>query len=196
MFWRRISAHRALAAHNSGRWTGIHVLGRRSRRWLSPCVPAPYPQAVFLEPESAWWDAQQESGPVTVAVLNEGDAAAALDRLAELADGPLLLVVGWVDADTLIRGLARRLPHCRMMVLPAHPGEDWLRGNTPTVAHCLRDGVLPVLVTHAAGISAVAADLSGRLHADRVLRVQHTPSGAGLLPVWRRDGSLHRYAER
>ncbi|GGN77071.1 hypothetical protein GCM10010112_49790 [Actinoplanes lobatus] len=196
MFWRRISAHRALAAHNSGRWTGVHVLHRRSPRRPSPCaVPGQFPEPVYREPESAWWEAQEEGGPVTVVVLSDGDAAGVLDGLAGLAEGRLLLVVGWADADTLITGLARLLPRRRMMVLPAHHGEDWLRGNAAIVAGSLLDGVLPILVTHTAALHAIAADLSGRLHADRVLRVQHTPFGAGLLPVWRRRESLHPYVE-
>ncbi|GAA0420469.1 hypothetical protein Aca07nite_11730 [Actinoplanes capillaceus] len=196
MFWRRISAHRALAAHNSGRWAGVHVLDRRSPRRPSPCaVPGPYRNPVYREPESAWWDAQEEGGPVTVVVLSDGDAAWVLDGLAGLAEGRLLLVAGWADADILITGLARLLPRRRMMVLPAHHGEDWLRANAAIVAASLREGVLPVLVAHTAGLHAVAADLSGRLHADRVLRVRHTPSGAGLLPIWHRREPLHPYAE-
>ncbi|MBW6433650.1 hypothetical protein KZ829_07815 [Actinoplanes hulinensis] len=198
MFWRRISAHRALAAHNSGRWAGVHVLDRRSPRRPSSCaVPGQFRKPVYREPESTWWDAQEHDEPVTVVVLSAGDAAWVLDGLAGLAEGRrlLLVVVGWADADILITGLSRLLPRRRMMVLPAHHGEDWLRGNAAIVAGSLREGVLPILVAHTADLHAVAADLSGRLHADRVLRVRHTPFGAGLLPVWHRREALHRYVE-
>ncbi|WP_208468420.1 hypothetical protein [Actinoplanes flavus] len=172
------------------------MLDRRSAKRPSPCaVPGPYRGPVFREPESAWWDTQEEAGPVTVVVLNDGDAARVLDGIAELAEGRLLLVVGWADADTLITGLSRLLPRRRMMVLPAHHGADWLRGNVAIVAGSLFDGVLPILVAHTAALPVIAADLSSRLHADRVLRIRHTPFGAGLLPVWRRE-TLHPYAER
>jgi hypothetical protein len=177
VFWRRISSHRALAARNAGRWAATRTLAR---------LPL-----VVREPESSWWDAQRTAEEtITVAVVPDGepecDDDPVLSRLATVAGtGRLVVVGGWASAESLVAGLLRVLDH-QVTVLPATGDEQWLWGNTAVVARCLREGSLPILLSHAPTLHTVAADLSSRLRAERVVGVQRTPDGASLYPVWHR----------
>jgi hypothetical protein len=177
VFWRRISSHRALAARNAGRWAATRTLAR---------LPL-----TVREPESGWWDAQRTAeDSVTVAVVPDGepdcDDDPVLTRLATIAGaGRLVVVGGWASAENLIAGLVRALDH-QVTVLPAAGGEQWLWGNTAVVSRCLRDGSLPILLSHAETLHSVAADLSTRLRAERVVALLRTPGGTALYPVWHR----------
>jgi hypothetical protein len=184
VFWRRISSHRALAARNVGRWAATRTLARL------PLVVRE-PERVVREPESDWWNAQRAADEsITVAVVPDGEPGSdddpVLNRLATIAGaGRLVVVAGWSGAESLIAGLIRLLDH-QVMVLPAAAGEQWLWGNTAVAARALRDGSLPILLSHAGMLHPVAADLSSRLRAEHVVGVLRAPGGAALYPVWHR----------
>lgn len=189
MIWQRISAHRAPTAPNTVRC----VRPRQHDRM------AIVPPVIIREPEASWWEAQAglgaaAGGGTTVAAIHERDADTddVVDRLAELAaDGDLLVVLGSGSGieparHAVIDGLRGRLPAYDVVgVHLQRRGED-LDRKAVALAWLLAAGRLPVAVTVPAAMHDVTARLASYLHADRVLRVFRTTTGADLYQVWGR----------
>jgi hypothetical protein len=157
------------------------------------------PPRRIREPEQGWWDAQEgeDATALTVAVLGEEetrwDAGPVVSRLAQLAVNDELLVVYGAAARSapghhaVVSGLRRHLPRHRVVALHLDRQEPEVRGPAAAaLEEYLDDGSLPVVVTPAAAVPDVAAELSSFVHADRVLRVRRTDGGADLHQVWRR----------
>ncbi|HET6531084.1 MAG TPA: MFS transporter [Actinoplanes sp.] len=133
---------------------------------------------------------------MTIAVVDESDtrlgAAAVVARLAELATSDELLVVFGAGAEeqgrrtgahAVAAGLRDRLPRHDVVVVPVRHDAE-LGRDALLLGEYVDAGALAIAVTAAAHRSAVAADLSLYLQADRVLAVSWTPAdGAALHPV-------------
>ena len=142
----------------------------------------------------------------TVAVVNQSDtrwgAAAVVTRLAELATSDELVVVYGSDepersrlnSNVLVGGLRDRLPRHEVVGLRAAR----YMGAQDRLATILDDfvdtGTIAVAITPVADLRRLAADLSSRLKADRVLVVSYTRAeGAGLHEVWNRGAAAPPY---
>nr|BFE69977.1 hypothetical protein GCM10020092_032780 [Actinoplanes digitatis] len=128
---------------------------------------------------------------MTVAVLEDRDAGhdAVLAHLARLAVADELLVVFGATScahpaqHTMITGLRGRLP--RHDVVAMHVRHRGTASHWQTTLDLVLDASrLPVVVTAAAALQDVAAEISSYVRADRVLRVSGT--GTDLYQVWRR----------
>ncbi|MET8147078.1 hypothetical protein ACIBSW_12470 [Actinoplanes sp. NPDC049668] len=155
---------------------------------------------VVREPEAAWWRVQADldgwasgGATTTVAVLEDRDAAddSVLASLARLAVADELLVVFGVAAGAypaqhhMITGLRGRLP--RHDVVAMHVRHRGAASHWQAALDLFLDaGRLPVVVTAAAVLQDVTAEISSYVRADRVLRVFGTGTGADLYQVWRR----------
>ena len=167
--------------------------------WSHPRRPSPRPDTprVVREPESAWWE-QHDDGDVamTVAVVDEtdtpGSAQAIVSRLAELAVHDELLVVYGSGARSkpghraVLAGLRGHLPRHHLITMHVDHDHGGLRRDAAAaLEQFMEDGSLPVVVTQAAAVAGVTAEISSYLHPDRVLQVDGTTSGADLQQVWR-----------
>jgi hypothetical protein len=170
--------------------------GHRGFRWERPTT--------IREPESAWWQAEEEpvvpAAPVfgvTVAVVGESECrwgmGAVVARLAGLAaQDELVIVVGAErryepGGCSVVAGLRDHLPRHHVVGLyVAQPCAGLGRQDADLVERLIDDGSLPVVVTPAATMRDVAASLATSLRADRVVRVSRTIHGVELHPVWRR----------
>jgi hypothetical protein len=168
---------------------------------------------VIREPESAWWNAEPEPiGPypapsgsrpdgaaVTVAVVGEAETGwntdAVVSRLAELAVNDELLVVYGSGSRhhpgpghrAVMAGLRGRLPRHHVIALHVRHSDSGLRPDAVAALESLLEiGSLPVVITSAAAMHDVTAEVSSYLRADRVMRASCTVSGADLYQVWRR----------
>jgi hypothetical protein len=157
------------------------------------------PPVVIREPEASWWEAQAElgsgaGGTTTVAAIHERDADTddVVARLAELAaDGDLLVVLGSGSGieparHAVIDGLRGRLPGHDVIGVHLQRRGDDLDREAATLAWLLAAGRLPVAVTVPAAMHEITAQLASYVHADRVLRVFRTTTGADLYQVWGR----------
>jgi len=199
VIWQRISARRGLGTLPGDPRPIIRPIpgARRESRSAAVCVP----QRVVREPEASWWRAQDDFGELsparattTVAVLREQDAGTdtAVARLAELAVADELLVVFGSAAfrrpgeHTMIAGLRDRLPRHDVVAVPVRHrgvGRRWYA----RLGRFLEAGRLPVVVTAAACLPEVTAEISSYVRADRVLRVSGTTSHAEVQQVWQRS---------
>jgi hypothetical protein len=169
------------------------------RRLLSrqqPGRPPSVPDAppFIREPEGGWWEHDDDSdAAVTVAVVGEAEirvgTGAAVSRLAELAVHDELLIVygagtrSYPGHQAVLAGLRGHLPrHHLVTVHVDHHRGGLRRGAAVALEQLLEDGSLPIVVTPAAAVPSVAAEISSYLRADRVLQV----AGADLHQVWRR----------
>jgi hypothetical protein len=157
------------------------------------------PPQVVREPESGWRETNPEPGETAVTVAVVGDAEtrwgteAVVSRLAELAVSDELLIVYGSGPRTrpghhaVTAGLRDHLPRHQLVALHVaqHDGE-LRRDAAAALGQFLEDGRLPVVVTPAAAMHEVTAEISTYLRADRVLRVARTTAGADLHQVWRR----------
>jgi hypothetical protein len=163
--------------------------------WQPGTAPQAPEETTVREPEQAWWEAQKRNDEpsepiVTVAAVNdwdaECDAAAVAARLAQLAVDDELLVVYGADrpgADRkVLAGLRTRLPRHDVVALSARPD------LAPLLGRLLEAGSLPVVLTGAAAMHDLTAELASVVRADRVVRIFRTATGADLYPVWRRPG--------
>ena len=168
---------------------------------------------VIREPESAWWAAQARSlaavpppaggrsddASITIAVVGEAEtgwnADAVVSRLAELAVNDELLVVYGSGSRYLpgpghravTLGLRRRLPRHTVIALHVRHSDCGLRPDAvAALEDLLESGSLPVVITSAAAMHDVTAEVSSYLQADRVMRASCTITGADLYQVWRR----------
>jgi hypothetical protein len=167
---------------------------------------------VIREPESAWWDAHAEltavptltesrpdDASVTIAVVGEAETGwntdAVVSRLAELAVNDELLVVYGSGSRhypgpghrAVMAGLRGRLPRHHVIALHVRHSERGLRPNAvAALEDLLESGSLPVVITSAAAMHDVTAEVSSYLRADRVMRASCTVTGADLYQVWRR----------
>lgn len=160
---------------------------------------------VIREPESVWWDAQPEpmaaatDAAVTVAVVGEADTGwntdAVVSRLAELAaDDELLVVYGSGSRyhagpghRAVMAGLRGRLPRHHVIALHVRHYDSGLRPDAiAALESLLENGSLPVVITSAAAMHDVTAEVSSYLRADRIMRASCTVTGADLYQVWRR----------
>jgi hypothetical protein len=131
---------------------------------------------------------------VTVAAIREGDARwhpeALVERLAELAvDDELLVVFGCGNRPrhhTMVAELRGRLPRHDVVALHVRHRHGELLRDAAEVERLLDAGSLPVVVTPAAVMHDVTAEIASYLRADRVLRVLRTTGGADLYQVWGR----------
>jgi hypothetical protein len=197
--WQRTSLYRTAAPQGPGRSPV-----RRIRAWWHDSrsrVVAQVPAPVVREPESSWWQTQEDldtaasAGPTTtVAVFRDRDADtdAVVGRLAELAVADELLVVygstssAHPKSDAVITGLRGRLPRHDVVALRVgHHSADTHR-HAAVIGQFMDAGSLPVVVTASAVLQDVTAQISSYVGADRVLRVFRTTSGADLHLVWRR----------
>jgi hypothetical protein len=174
----------------------------------SPVVSSP---VVIREPESAWWNAEAEpvepapgagrpdDAAVTVAVVGEAETGwntdAVVSRLAELAVNDELLVVYGSGTRlhpgpghrAVMAGLRGRLPRHHVIALHVRHCDSGLRPDAvAALENLLENGSLPVVITSAAAMHDVTAEVSSYLRADRVMRASCTVSGADLHQVWRR----------
>jgi RNA-binding protein YhbY len=148
---------------------------------------------VIREPEASWWEVQARSS-VTVAAVREGDAGwhpeMVVARLAQLAvDDELLVVLGSGDRSVqhnLIAELRASLPRHEVVTVHVRHRHGQLLRDAATVERLLDAGSLPVVMTSAAGMHDVTAEIASYLRADRVLRVLPTADGADLCQVWER----------
>jgi hypothetical protein len=213
VIWQGIPAQRArAAAHRGGWWTNRRATARR-RAQLAHGSPV-----VIREPESAWWDAQAEpiepaahplrgdpsgEGSVTVAVVGEAETGwntdAVVSRLAELAVIDELLVVYGSGSRhrpgpghrAVMAGLRGRLPRHHVIALHMRHCDYGLRPEAvAALENLLENGSLPVVITTAAAMHDVTAEVSSYLRADRVMRASCTVTGADLYQVWRRHPVL------
>ena len=133
---------------------------------------------------------------MTVAVLGESDtrlgAAAVVARLAELATRDELVVVygaderprPWLSGQALAAGLRDRLPRHDVVAVRVAQHPEAFGRDALLVGEYVEAGTLAIAVTPTVRLRSVAADLSSRLRADRVLIVSYTPTGgADLHPV-------------
>jgi hypothetical protein len=208
LIWQRIPAHRVRGAHRGGWWTNRRATARRR------AVVAHRTPAVIREPESAWWDAltdpieptpaplqdnRTNDAAVTVAVVGEAEtgwnADAVVSRLAELAVHDELLVVYGSGSrhypgpghHAVMAGLRGRLPRHHVIALHVRHSDTGLRPDAvAALESLLENGSLPVVITSAAAMHDVTAEVSSYLRADRVMRASCTVTGADLYQVWRR----------
>ncbi|WP_328477973.1 hypothetical protein OHA21_25900 [Actinoplanes sp. NBC_00393] len=156
--------------------------------------------SVIREPEAGWWQAQEAQDgadpTVTVVVLHDhearGDGGSAMSRLAARAgldDDELLVMLGMSapapDHRAVITGLRERLPGRRVVELRVRR-DDTFQECAIAAGQLLAEGGLPVVVTSAAALHTVTAQLSSYLRADQVLRVLQTAWGTDLHQVWSR----------
>jgi hypothetical protein len=167
---------------------------------------------VIREPESAWWDAHAEvaavptltdsrpdDASVTIAVVGEAETGwntdAVVSRLAELAVNDELLVVYGSGSRhypgpghrAVMAGLRGRLPRHHVIALHVRHSDRGLRPDAvAALEDLLESGSLPVVITSAAAMHDVTAEVSSYLRADRVMRASCTVTGADLYQVWRR----------
>jgi hypothetical protein len=134
---------------------------------------------------------------MTVVVVGEvdvrQDASAVTARLAELAiNDELLVVCGSNDrrprpsAHTVVTGLRDHLPRHHVVAVHVASNSGALRRDAAVLDEFLEIGSLPVVLTLDAVALDVAAELSNRLRADRILKVSCTTGGADLEQVWPR----------
>ena len=163
------------------------------------------PPLVIREPESSWWETQDEldapaappsSGPtMTVAVLHEREARtdAVVARLAELATADELLVIfgsasaGEPGYQSVIAGLRGHLPRHHVVAVHVRDRGAEMDRHAAALEKFLDAGSLPVAVTASTSVPDVTARISSYVRADRVLRVFSTTDGADLYQVWRRQ---------
>jgi hypothetical protein len=164
---------------------------------------------VIREPESAWWNAEAEPvepapgagrpDDAAVAVVGEAETGwntdAVVSRLAELAVNDELLVVYGSGTRlhpgpghrAVMAGLRGRLPRHHVIALHVRHCDSGLRPDAvAALENLLENGSLPVVITSAAAMHDVTAEVSSYLRADRVMRASCTVSGADLHQVWRR----------
>jgi hypothetical protein len=169
---------------------------------------------VIREPESAWWDAltdpieptpappadrAPDDAAVTVAVVGEAETGwntdAVVSRLAELAVNDELLVVYGSGSRlhpgpghrAVMAGRRGRLPRHHVIALHVRHSVSGLRPDAVAALESLLEiGSLPVVITSAAAMHDVTAEVSSYVRADRVMRASCTVSGADLYQVWRR----------
>lgn len=193
MLWQRFTARRALTAtpvecrwgSHGTRYRGAHTRGAHTRGARRSHVPL-----VVREPEAGWWQGRRRA-TVTVAAVREGDAAGWPDllvaRLAALAVDEALLVVLGSGARSvqhaMVADLRGRLPRHEIVAMRVRHRHDDLLRDAATVERLLDAGSLPVVVTPAAALHDVTAEIASFLRADRVLRVT---AGAELCQVWQR----------
>lgn len=194
--------HEGRTAGQVGAWRNA----KRVRAWrpYPRCQPAQMPPLVIREPESSWWETQAKFGELeatpegpttTIAVLREREAEsdAVVERLAELASADELLVVFGSASSVqpgehaVISGLRGRLPRHDVVAVDVGREEADVTGQVAAIERFLEAGTLPVVVTAPAVVHDVTAAISSYVRADRVLRVFHTPIGAELHQVWRRE---------
>jgi MFS transporter, NNP family, nitrate/nitrite transporter len=151
--------------------------------------------AVRFEPEAG-------QTAMTVAVVDESDtrcdAAAVVTRLAELAASDDLVVVYGSDepersrlsVNVLVTGLRDRLPRHGVVGLRAAMYTEAQDRLAAILGDFVESGTVAVAVTPTADLRRVAARLSSRLQADRVLKISYTlADGAGLHEVWNRQSA-------
>jgi MFS transporter, NNP family, nitrate/nitrite transporter len=117
-------------------------------------------------------------------------------RLADLAASDELVVVYGADppvppreANVLVAGLRERLPRHHVVAVPVLLRTGTLDRYPAVVAEFVESGAVTVAVTPAVDLRDVAAQLSSRLRADRVLRVSFSlATGADLHQLWDRGG--------
>jgi len=168
---------------------------------------------VIREPESGWWDAygepleplatESDEAAVTVAVVGEAETGwntdAVVCRLAELAVNDELLVVYGSGSrhrpgpghHAVMSALRWRLPRHHVIAVHVRHQDAGLRPEAAAaLERLLEDGSLPVVVTSAAAMHDITAEVSSYLRADRVVRASCTITGADLYQVWRRQPVL------
>jgi hypothetical protein len=207
LIWESFTAHRP-TLHRGGRRTTRPAAGRRQRAWSRVA-----PGHTVREPESAWWracdewdarrtldepvavkpDEEQDEPIVTIAVVGESETGwntdAVVLRLTELAvSDELLVVYGQAGPGRLavMAGMRGRLPRHHIVAVDVPSRADVRRDAGAVLAGLVEDGSVPIVVTTAAAMHGVTAEISSRLEADRVVRVFRTPAGADLHQVWRR----------
>jgi MFS transporter, NNP family, nitrate/nitrite transporter len=110
--------------------------------------------------------------------------AAVVARLAELATSDELVVVYGSDqpprpghrADSLVAGLRDRLPRYSIVAVSAARHGGALARVAALLNDLIDAGSVAVAVTSGADLRGVAAELSRRLHADRILMLSFTPA--------------------
>jgi hypothetical protein len=212
---RRLLATAAFRRAHGGTTDGPHLNQRSFLRrvlggvlrpvnegWPQPyrASLAPVAWPVVREPESAWWEREEEyddEAAVTVAVVGETAAGRSTDavvsRLAELAVHDELLIVYGSGGQpkpghhAVLAGLRGHLPRHHLITLHVdhHPG-GLRRDAAAALQQLLEDGSVPLIVTPAVAVPGLTAEISSYLRADRVLRVAGTTTGADLHQVWRR----------
>jgi hypothetical protein len=134
---------------------------------------------------------------LTIAIIPAADARrgapAAASRLAELAVNDELLVVcgsseqrSGSDAQAVTGGLRSLLPRHDVVALHVTPYVPAFRRDAALIGELLEIGSLPVVVTPAAAVREVVAQLFSYLRADRVLTVSCTTRRTDLRQVWPR----------
>ena len=202
MIWQRICALREPAALPGD---GRSITRRmRTRRHRLRSRVGHRPPLVIREPESSWWETQEEldapvppsGGPtMTVAVLHEqeGRTDAVVARLAELATADELVVIlgsasaGESGYHAVIAGLRGRLPRHHVVAVHVPERGAQMDRHAASLERFLDAGSLPVAVTAPTSVPDVTARISSYVRADRVLRVFGTTTGADLYQVWRRQ---------
>jgi hypothetical protein len=174
-------------------FTGLSATADVSRQ--QPGRPSSVPDAppIIREPEGGWWEHDDCDAAMTVAVVGDtgtrAGTEAMVSRLAELAVHDELLIVygagAWSPSGhhAVLAGLRGHLPRHHLVTVHVDVHRGGLRRDAAAaLAQFVEDGSLPVVVTPAAAVPGVAAEISSYLRADRVLRV----AGADLQHVWRR----------
>ncbi|MFD0820247.1 hypothetical protein ACFQ0D_18485, partial [Micromonospora zhanjiangensis] len=144
-------------------------------------------------------DVESTETATSVVVVDEAalraDAPAVVARLAELATSDELVVVYGSDrparprrgAELLVAGLAERLPRHDIAVLRLTPRPGALTRVGTVVDELVEEGTVPIVVAPVPEAGGVAARLTDRIRADRVLVLAYTPAdGAVLNTVWSR----------
>ncbi|WP_127500509.1 hypothetical protein [Actinoplanes solisilvae] len=165
MIWRRFWARRTL--------TEVPVdCGGSTRR--------PHAPLVVREPETHWW-AQRSRSATTVAAVRESEVSALAGLAVLAAEDELLIVLGSgrrAVQHEILNGLRGRLPRHDIVALFVRHRHGSLLRDAARVERLLDLGSLPVVITAAAALNDVTAEIASYLRADRVLRT--------LGPAWER----------
>jgi hypothetical protein len=160
-----------------------------------PAVRAPDAEIVPIRPSECRLDFDNSALTIVITLASDVrlGAPAMVARLAELAVFDELLVVcgstdhNGSDANALTVGLRRRLPRHEVVTLQIapHAGASPHRGAA-LINEFLEVGSLPIVVTPVVAVRDVVAELTSYLHADRVLSLSCTATGANLRQLWAR----------
>ena len=215
MIWQSFNPHRPAPTPCAGRRTTRRAAARRRRGW-SRVTPAQRtvrePESGWWRACEQWdaeeratgqWDAgpvpdrpavdEQDQPVVTVALVAESETGwntdAVVLRLAQLAvNDELLVVYGRTGPGQLavMAGMRGRLPRHHIVQVDVRNRAEVRRETGTVLEQLVEEGSVPVVITSAAAMHGISAEISSRLDADRVVRVFRTPTGADLQQVWQR----------